>query len=242
MKVFFVFKSIIFSCLLGPCFLGQTTLAATSSDVKAVTKNIVLGVIDKSTKVDFESKLLPFLNSELSACKKDDCTVKNFSPYNDKGEYSPAGLLEQIQQISGDVKVVLFNFNEKSSVESKVLVDAVEKLVAKGVLVVAAAGLPVKDDASAPLAQTVFGQVSKIIIIGELGARYELPPSGFFGPEMLTAIRPPKEHMGQGLGASLFATQLVKNYNKRTNWHEHLQQKKSTCRKIWLEMNDCFSR
>lgn len=208
----------------------------------AVSSPVVLGVFDKLSKAEFETKVTPFIQSEFANCKKDQCQMRNLTPYNEKGEFDSSSLLAQIQQIKPETQVVLFNFNEKYVEKSKSIVDALEKLSASGVIIIAAAGVPAQDDSSAPLSQTIFGRVSKAIIIGELGEKYQLPPTGFFGPEMLTALRPQKEFMKQGLVPALFSTKLVREYGRRTNWYEHLQSKKNSCKKIWLEINDCFSR
>jgi hypothetical protein len=108
-------------------------------------------------------------------------------------------------------------------------------------VVVAAAGSPPTTESSSPLSRTVFGQVHDAVIIGELGDRERLLPTGFYGPEMLTAIRPPKE-TGEGYSAMIFVANLAENWPKRSpqDWVEHFKSKKSKSRKLWMGLNDLF--
>ena len=200
---------------------------------------VILGVWDQAKKSDYESRIAPVLQGEVSGCA--DCVIKNYSPYDAQGNFisdeSSKGSLELLAQ---EAHVIFLNHNERVNAANKVLIEIMKKAQTAGHVIVIAAGQPGEHESSAPLSQTVAGQIPNALIIGELGERDRLLGASYFGPEMLTALRPPKEQIGQGVAPAIFAGRLTKAFHRKSDWVKYLTEKKLVNKKIWLEINDCF--
>lgn len=211
--------------------------------VQSHVSPVVLGIVDQRSKSDFESQLLPVLKAQLQECTA--CEIRNLTPYSQTGQFD-ASLVPQSLEASGNaIHVLLINWNEKINKESgQQIKEILTQLSLRGVLVVASAGMPKDGDSSAPLHRTILGQVPNAIIIGELGETDRLWGSSYYGPEMLTALRPPREQIGQGIASALFASKLSAKLNKKNTgeWIEYLKMKKKNTRKIWLDLDDLFGR
>ena len=228
------FRKILTGSLLGAlCCVGAWAHASVPS---GKTRVVYFGL---QTQADFELKVKPVFDS-ASGCKS--CELVNFTPYTKEGAVDEQALNERIEGLPADTSFVFFDFNMKSSEANKDLLEALNKRADSGLLVVGSAGVPKANESSGPLVRTILGQVHNAIIIGELGDRDRLIPSGFYGPEMLTAIRPPKDKIGQGYSPLLFAANLADHWSKRTGaeWAEYFKGKKAKNRKIWMDMNDMF--
>lgn len=188
---------------------------------------------------EFESKIKPVFN-ERADCK--NCELVNYTPYTKEGAIDLDALRERIDSLPSNTSFVFFDFNLKSNDGTKPLIEAINKRADLGLIVVGSAGVPRDNEASGPLSRTVLGQVRGAVIIGELGDRDRLVPTGFYGPEMLTALRPPKDLLGQGYSPLIFAAELADNWSKRSpqEWSEHFRTKKMKTRKIWLDLRDLF--
>lgn len=188
---------------------------------------------------EFETKIKPLFD-EKAKCK--NCELVNYTPYTKEGTLDVAALQERINSLPLDTSFVFFDFNLKSTETTKPLIEAINKRTDLGLVVVGSAGVPRDNEASGPLSKTVLGQVRGALIIGELGERDRLIPSGFYGPEMLTAIRPPKDMLGQGRSPLIFAAELADNWTRKSpqEWSEHFRSKKMKTRKIWLDLGDLF--
>lgn len=189
---------------------------------------------------DFELKVKPLFAEKVRPCK--NCEIINFTPYNKEGDVDLESLSERIDSLPAGTSFVYFDFNMKVTDQNRALVELLNKKADSGLVVVGTAGAPKNAESSGPLSRTMLGQVHGALIIGELAERDRLMPTAFYGPEMLTAVRPPKEIMGQGFGPLIFAAALAENWQKRTaaEWVEYLRNKKMKSRKIWLDMGDMF--
>lgn len=189
-------------------------------------------------QADFDSKIKPVFDSQ--GCKS--CVLVNYTPYNKDGNVDMAALQERIESLPDATSFVFFDFNMKVNDHNKELVDILNKKVSKGLVIVGSAGSPKMNEASSPLSRTVLGQVKDALIIGELGERDRLIPTAFYGPEMLTALRPPKDKIGQGYSPLIFAANLADHWSKHSpqEWTEHFKSKKAKSRKLWLDLNDMF--
>lgn len=189
---------------------------------------------------EFELKVKPLFAEKVRPCKS--CEIINFTPYTKEGEVDMEALLERVESLPPGTSFVFFDFNMKVTDQNRALVELLNKKADSGLVVVGTAGAPPSTESSGPLSRTLLGQVHGALIIGELAERDRLMPTGFYGPEMLTAVRPPKEFLGQGYGPLIFAAALAENWKKRTSseWVEYLRNKKIKSRKIWLDMGDMF--
>lgn len=189
---------------------------------------------------DFELKVKPLFVEKARSCKS--CELVNFTPYTKEGDVDLEALQERIESLPAGTSFVFFDFNLRVNETNKQLVELLNKKTDSGLVIVGTAGAPKASEASGPLSKTLLGQIHGALIIGELSERDRLMPTGFYGPEMLTALRPPREFMGQGYGPLFFAAALAENWSKRpgTDWVEYLKNKKLKNRKIWLDLNDMF--
>lgn len=218
----------------------QALAADKAADKKSDT--VTVGYFTQKPAADFDktTKNL-FLNFE-SGCKH--CEILNETPYAADGSVDMKALVEKVKSLTAQqVSFLFFDFNVKATEGNKALIDALNEKENQHILVVSSAGAPADGDISSPLNRTVMGQVHDALIIGELGEKDRLaPPNSFFGPETLTALRPPKELIGQGVAPLLFASDLAQRWNKRTpqGWLDFFRMKKMKNRKIWLEFGDIF--
>lgn len=189
----------------------------------------------------FELKIKPVFVDNLKSCKS--CELLNFTPYTKEGDVDMQALQERLESLPATTSFVFFDFNMRANEQNKELVDLLNKKADSGLVIVGAAGGPSPTESSSPLSRTILGQVHGSVIIGELGERDRLFPTiGFYGPEMLTALRAPRDLVGQGFSALIFSANLASNWQKRSpsGWVEHFRTKKMTTRKLWLDLGDLF--
>lgn len=200
----------------------------------------VLRVFDLRSKELFETQVAKAIHSELDRCK--ECSFVNLTTYDDKGAAvlpaDPIGWGAP-EALSKDTAVLLINWNSRMKPELGPWVKYLNAISQAGTLVVFAAGQPGANEATQPLVNTLATQV-KSYIIGELGERDRLWNKSFYGPEMLTAIRPPKDMIGTEVAPVIFASRWVRSIGKHSDWPAYLKSKKEASHKIWLELNDCF--
>ncbi|UYL10762.1 hypothetical protein B9G69_011500 [Bdellovibrio sp. SKB1291214] len=227
-------KKIVTVSLLGAMCWGSALAQASVPASK--TRVVYFGL---QNQADFELKVKPVFDSTAS-CK--NCEIINYTPYTADGAVDEAAMEERIGSLPADTSFVFFDFNLKSNDQNKALLEALNKRADSGMIFVGSAGVPKSNEASGPLTRTILGQVHNAVIIGELGDRDRLVPSAFYGPEMLTAIRPPKDKIGQGYSPLIFAANLAEKWNKRSpqEWTDYFKSKKQKNRKIWMDLNDLF--
>ena len=214
---------------------------AQGSTKSELSKPLVLAVIDKESKPNFDSKVGPLFKDQMSVCSW--CEIKNFTPYNSEGQMQAADLAKQLELAGTQASFIFIRWNMPMADTYAPIVEALKKLTASGVVVVGSAGAS-SSEVTVPLSRTVLGQDPDVLIIGELAERDRLLANSYFGPEMLTALRPPKDLMGQGYSSIFFASKLATNWNKKTSgdWVSYLKSTKSKSRKLWPDLNDFFSR
>lgn len=203
-------------------------------------KTVVLGVVESLSKQEFETSYLPLLKEQMSACKT--CEVKNYSPYNDKGEFDPGQLRSRIEQAGKESKVLLLGYNTRMNSELSPVVETIKKVIQEGLMVVADVGVANPEEDGAPIAKTLMGQIPEVVLLGEVNERERLIANSYFGPQMLTAVRPPRDHIGKGYGSIFFVSRLVQSYHRRSvsEWRDHFHSVKSKSRRIWPPVEDFF--
>lgn len=231
MKLFFVVLVCLFS------FTKTQVFAAT----KDAPQPVIVGVIDGESKAVFEEKIMPILKTQLASCSL--CEIRNFSLYNEQGQLLTDKIASQLQLAASQANLVFVGWNTKMSAEFEPVVEQLKKMTASGIMVVGEAGIAPKNLDSAPLSRTVLGQVPDLVIIGEVAEKERLLIHSYYGPEMLTAIKPPvKDHIGQGFGPVYFVSRLAVSWSKRTptDWLSHFKSTKLKSRRIWPELDDFF--
>ncbi|MBS1969608.1 MAG: hypothetical protein JSU04_04850 [Bdellovibrionales bacterium] len=218
---------------------------ATTVSVNALAADdgkVVIGYFSTEKQEDFEKKITPVFDSFKGSCK--NCELVNLTPYDDKGNYSEKDLLEKVKNPPPEVSFYFFSWNKKASDQTKDLIQILGEKVDSGKLVIAPTGHAAEGEPGLALSRTVMGQAKDVIIIGEIIGNERMMPQSYFGPEMLTAIKAPKEYQGQGYSPLYFATRLAAVWNKRkpTEWLQHFKTKKIKSRKIMLDENDLLGR
>lgn len=222
------------------CFLGGGL--ATSQQVWAEDPKIIVGYFSTESHETFEKKIKPLFDQFKGNCKS--CEIMNLTPYDEKGDYSEKALLEKIKTPPSEVAFFLFSWNKRLNEQNKELTGLLEKRIEGGQLVISPTGHALQGEAGVSLSRTVMGQSKDVVIIGEALERERLLPQSYFGPEMLSAIRPPKDFIGQGHSPLYFAARLAGVWSKRKpqEWLQHFKTKKLTSRKIWLDTEDLLLR
>ncbi len=234
------FGILLFSVIMG-CCLGCVTQLWASSKAD-LSKPVIVSVLVASSKADFENKYSGILKEQIRGCSI--CQIQNITPYDAEGNFQASQAATQIETAGSSSSILFLNWNEKMSAEVQPVVAALKKQVEAGVVVVAAAGLARLEEPTLALSRTFVGQVPGVVIIGELGERERLLTQSYFGPEMLTALKPPREFVGQGYGPVFFAARLATNWNRKTSaeWVTHFKMTKSKVRRLWPGLEDFFGR
>lgn len=209
---------------------------------KAATPSI-LAVIDPVPKAEFEASRKTQIQQELRGCP--NCQILNLTPYDGSGQFDPKGLSRQLGNVPRENAVVLVLWNKRfEPAADQPVVEQIKGLANQGVLFVATAGKPEPRGPTLGLRRTLWGQTPQVVIIGELTERERLLPGTFFGPEMLTAVRPPSEVMGQDVAALMFSARLVSQLKQRKSneWVDFLRNKKATSKRMWPSIDEFFGR
>ena len=221
--------------------LQSQVFAADATEVVATENKITVIYFGRGTDQEFNEKIKTVFN-ENSQCKA--CEIINFTPYDANQKYDESKLMDKVAQLEHSGQIIFFDWNDKSNPKLENLIPELQKLKSRGQILVASAGVPYSADKSCPLYQTLFGKVDDAIIVGELIQNDILWPKCFFGPEMLTAIRPPREHTGKGIGPLIFVARFAGRFNKRKpeEWPVYLKSKKAKTKRIWPELEEFFPR
>lgn len=222
MSVFFIYSS------LGS---AQVEKINPSNSLKSAVKIVYVTRVEKDK---FDKEISPYFK-EQTQCK--NCLLTFVSLPSDID--SPA--IEKLKaEISSETKIVFFDFNLKMIDSLMPLKDYLKGLIQDGKLLITTAGEPVTGEPSLPLRKTLMGQVGNSIIIGEISDRDRLLPMSYFGPEIFTAIRPPKEIVGRKLAPFYFVTQFSGILERRSaeSWQAFFKEKKAKNKRLWLEMGD----
>lgn len=213
----------------------QAAVAENPSQSITMTTLAVLAELPRS---DFDSKVVPIIQKELKSCPH--CTFVNITPYSEKGDFESEKIQTAIESNLGKFQILFFNWNEKLNAQNKPLNEYLQKISTQNLVIVASAGQPKENESSGQLAKTLLGSIPRVVIIGEIGEKDRLIGQSYYGPEMLTALRPPKDLLGQGFSPLIFASRLTQNFSRQPDWVNLFQEKKGKSKKIWLEMRDLF--
>lgn len=203
---------------------------------------VVVGYFSMENQEAFEKSVKPAFERLNGGCKK--CEIVNLTPYDEKGVYSENDLLEKLKNAPAEISFYFFSWNKKATERNKELIGVLSEKIASEKLVIAPTGQAAEGETGLPLSRTLMGQTKDVIIIGEIIGNERMLPQSYFGPEMLTAIRAPKEFANQGMGPMYFTARLANNWGKRkpAEWLQHFKTKKTKSRKIWLDADDLFGR
>jgi len=201
---------------------------------------IQVAYFQKHKTVSFAEKVKPTFD-QTKTCKS--CELVNKTPYMASGEVDRVQLASVIQSLGSEFQIILMDWNEQSSNDNKPIAAALLKK-AQSAVILFTAGSPENGGPTISLNKTLAGQIPEAVIVGEMTDRERLLPHLFYGPEMLAAIKPPKDFANQGLAPILFASRWVSHWskNKPEDWVSALKMKKNKVRKLWLSLEDFFPR
>lgn len=228
------------------CFAAVMTSwasVATSSVKEGAAKTVVLGVMSEVPRAQFADKFQNFFKGQWQNCSA--CEVKNLTPYNEDGNLNRAALATALDTAVGQIQVLFLSWNEVANAQNQAWVDSLKKLSAAGVVLIGPAGEPSGSNPALSLSRTVLGQIPDAVIVGDLNEREGLLRRSFYGPEMLTALKAPRDaEVGTGQASSMFAARLAKEWNKKTQaeWISHFRARKSASRRIWPGLDEFFGR
>ncbi len=216
-------------------------LSLSGYEVLASKATVQVAYFHKSNKEHFSKQVKPIFDQNKT-CKV--CELVDLTPYKDSGEADESKLVKEISAVGTDYQILFMNWNEKSTESNRELSEALVKKSIQGTLILFTAGSPLNNEPTISLNKTIAGQVPEAVIVGEMTERERLLPQLFYGPEMLTAIKPPKEYSGQGLAPVFFLAKWVSHWSKQkpNEWVSYLKLKKNKLRKLWLSTDDFFVR
>ncbi len=208
----------------------------------SVALSATLKVLDPASKAEFESKRLISMQEALKSCSA--CTIENITPYDPAGNFDPSKISETLLKQTLDGSLLVINWNRGATKNDRPLLDHLAKKISDGHVVVAAAGRPGPGESILPLGKTLWGQLSNVILVGELQEKEKLVAGTFFGPEMLTALGPRDLSMGEGAGALSFGVKMlpVIDQKKSAEWVPFLKEKRAKNRKLWPSLRDFFGK
>ncbi len=194
----------------------------------------------------FQTQIQPLFSAHAKCA---DCSVHDFSAFDDKSfaEQSTAqreiNLLAKMKEVGNEHDIVFFDFNLRNSEGLKPHRDLLAAWHKKGKILIANAGVAGENEPTLPLSRTFLGNLKGVVLLGELMERDRLLTGSFYGPEMLTALRPNKDQLRQGVMPWIFVSTLSGVAKKRSNddWISHFESKKRGTRKLWLDLSDLLS-
>ncbi|PWU15206.1 MAG: hypothetical protein C5B49_12185 [Bdellovibrio sp.] len=218
--------------------------AETAELPKATTREIAaaqLFVISPASAKDYEEKIAPLFKTQLEVCSK--CQVTNSTPYKE-GVFDSSRLPSQIDGLPRQGSILVLLWNQKYVKDNDPWVASVRKAIQEGLIVVASAGRPQSAQPTLTLSRTLWGQIPDVILIGELEETERLGPGTFFGPEMLTALKPLPTSEIPDLGALQFSIRLLGRVKSHptNHWVSYLRERKAKLRKFWPALGDFFDR
>lgn len=202
---------------------------------------VVVAYFGRQSAEEFEKVIKPSFHEFASSCKS--CEIVDMTPYDGEKKVDDKSLTEKVRQLSDDINIVFFHWNDRDSKRYKDLIDELNNVTDKGKILIAFSGAPSDNDKTCPLNKTIFAQVPQAVIVGELQERDRLwPRDCYFGPEILTAVRPPKSLMGKGLAPLMFSARLATQWSRRSSseWIAYLKTKKNKSKRLWPELEEFF--
>lgn len=200
----------------------------------------ILSILSSLSRAETETRYLEFFKNEFKGCSL--CEIHFVTVYQESGEVDWQKTRIELEKLALKRSVLLLTWNEKVNAENQKLVLVLKLLAEKGLIIIGPSDVPKENLPSAALSRTVLGQVSKALIIAELNEKESLVERGFYGPEILTALRPSKESLTQGFSAAGFAARLILDFDKRPNqdWIDFLKNRKLQSKRIWPNLDEMF--
>ncbi len=170
---------------------------------KSLQPKLKIALLDSGANSDHETQVQNIILQNVDKSVQ----IVSFPIYSKSGNLTPDQFLKSIKlAVQENAKILHLSWNMKYKAGFQPIVELLNTLSDKNMLVVAASGShypPLR------LQDTVMGQVKDALIIGELDKNGNLVPRNNYGDELLTAIKPPKSLKGSSFSAALFTAQLA---------------------------------
>ena len=190
------------------------------------------------------------LEDETSRRCNRQVLIRDFSLFDKKGNFDLPSVQKNLTSAKNErrVQILHLSWNDKLEPKFQRWVDQVREVLQAGMWVVAAAG----ENIDAPenilrLSETVMGKAigkhDMGFLIGELTDKGHLAPRSHYGPELLTALRPPSGDSGSSFSAPLFTARLgCALASDRNQTHRpQLWKRKDSSLKNYPTLDDLFN-
>lgn len=190
MKIFLVFYSVIF-------------LWASMSEARTS-----IALFDSSLKTDHGKAVHNFLKDKLKTCQS--CEILHFDFFDSNGKVDVKKMESLISGLPKSVKILHFSWNVPFTEKYKEVVRILNQKINENIKVVAAAGESQDPfEIAMPVKETVMGQLTGVILVGELNAKGRLSNSSYFGPEIKVSYPMIPGHSGSSFTSLLETARLA---------------------------------
>ncbi|MES3036795.1 MAG: hypothetical protein V4736_02725 [Bdellovibrionota bacterium] len=218
------------------CWLGLFTQF--NAQAAWATGKTKVGVISKLSQADFQKNLAPTFESKCTQCE-----IVNLTAYDSNGNALKEKIWPTLNTALDEYAIVMVDYNEKLTPENQGIAQEISKKLVGDKLLIASTGESSPGEPTWPLKKSFMGHVPQALIIGQLTERERLLPSLFYGPEMLTALRLPRDMEEKGMGAAhFFLARFLGVFKQREpqEWVSYLRNLRANHRKLWPDLGDFF--
>lgn len=142
-----------------------------------------IALFDSSLKTTHGKSVNSYLKEKIKNCRT--CEILHFDFFDSNGKVDVKKMESLILGLPKSVKIIHFSWNVPFTEKYKEVVRILNQKISENVKVVAAAGESQDPfEIALPVKQTVMGQVSGAILVGELNSKGRLSNSSYFGPEI----------------------------------------------------------
>jgi len=207
--------------------------------VSAQAEAVRIGVISQNAK--HMDVIDSFLKSNYAPGGKNVVYV-DFSIFDSNGLLDLKAIEGKFETFAKSVNLLYLDFNQPMRMDLQSLANTIQDSVRGQTLIVANTGLSSNVNTTLQIRGTLFGKVNGLILIGEMDQRERLIPGSYFGPEMLTAIKPPRQWEWPGSAALLFLSHLGSQWYSKSaiDWKIHFAKAKSATKRLWLGLDELF--
>jgi hypothetical protein len=202
-------------------------------------ENVRIGFISKNIK--FADTVDGFLQKNYASLGK-NLSFVDFGVYDRNNQLDLKAVENKIESLSKTVNFLYLDFNQPMKDDLQALAVKIQDVVRSQTLIIANGGLSQDPSSTSQIKGTLFGKINGLVLIGEMDQRERLIPGSYFGPELLTAVKPPRQWEWPGAAGLLFVSSLGTQWFKRSviDWKLHFAQSKSSSKKLWLRLEELF--
>ena len=172
-----------------------------------------IALFDSSLKTAHGKSVHNFLKEKLKTCQS--CELLHFDFFDSNGKVNVKKMESHILGLPKNIKIIHLSWNIPFSEKYKEVVRLLNQKIAENVKVVAAAGESQDPfEIALPVKETVMGQISGAILVGELNSKGRLSNSSYFGPEIKISHPTIPGHPGSSFTSLLETAKLALELDK----------------------------